>query len=157
MMRMIVGMMLVMSLWGSTGMAQTINYDMIAQRPDGVQAVQPAYSADFVACCSAFSASTVQIVFNGKHPIMYAQVMVHMLARTQEDSARIRAFQYQPDGSILNVYGPPMQPKLLNAPRTVGFWIPTDWINSVRGEWHFAIEFKGTPLIYGAKIIINYE
>lgn len=49
-------------------------------------------------------------------------------------------------------------PPLLHAPRTVGFWIdPAAWAAVPPGELMFVVETRGSPLIYGAKLVVRYR
>lgn len=142
----------------------TVEYVMIAQRPDEAGAVHAPYSASFAACCSAFSASTTAEQFPTP-AVEWVQVMVHMTATTALDAVRVRAFRWvQTNGvwSTVNEYFPEQSPQywaptILNAPRTVGGFLSTGWWQSrPAGETAFALEVRGAPVIYGAKLRVRY-
>lgn len=138
--------------------AQLVEYALIAQRPDHAGAVHVSGQADFAACCSAFSASTVSLEFPTP-AVRWVQVMVHLTATTLHDAVRLRVYQWRQtaDGwSAPSVYSPEMAPALLQAPRTVGFYVPLDWWTAQTGEVFFALEARGSPVLYGAKIRVQY-
>lgn len=144
--------------------AQLVIYPLIAQRPDFDGAVKPPPTADFAACCSAFSASTESIPFPTPKISQAPHFVVHMTARTPLDAVALRAFQYAPDGQLAwSVTSPAFAPAdtfgpLFNAPRSVGFFIPIWWWESVPpGEVFFVVETRGSPVIYGAKLRVVYE
>lgn len=143
--------------------AQMVIYPLIAQRPDFEGALKPPHTADFAACCSAFSASTESIPFPTPPVAQAPHFVVHMTARTPIDAVRLRAFQYGPEGVAWSITSPAFAPtntagQLLNAPRSVGFFIPIWWWESLPpGEVFFVVETRGSPIIYGAKLRVVYR
>lgn len=139
--------------------AQLVVYPLIAQRPDYDGAVKPPMTSDLAACCSAFSASTESIPFPTPPVAEAPHFVVHMMARTSLDGVALRAYQYASDGSLAwSVTSPVFTPHILHAPRSVGFYVPIWWWQSVPpGEVFFVVETRGAPVIYGAKLRVLYD
>ncbi|WP_291988356.1 hypothetical protein [Luteitalea sp.] len=135
-------------------------YALIAQQPDGAKAVRCPASVDFAAGCSAFSASTAGVVFPTR-PVAWVQFMATVTAHHVEDAVRLRAFRYvlaDGDWTTVSEAWVGTAPTLLDAPRTVGYYLdPAWWAEQPAGETIFVLEMRGSPTVYGAKLRVAFD
>ncbi|MGE0362762.1 MAG: hypothetical protein AB7R67_18765 [Vicinamibacterales bacterium] len=152
--------LLVTAPLASSPVGLTIDYVLIAQRPDEGGAVRVPYTTDFAACCSAFSASTVSVE-HPTPPVRWAHFLVHMTARTAQDAVRLRRYSWVWDGArwqAVSSYSPAFAAPLIGAPRSVGFYLsPAEWAERPTGETFYVLETRGSPVIFGAKLRVLYE
>lgn len=142
----------------ATPVTLLVEYVLVAQRPDAAGAVHVPYTADFAACCSAFSASTFALD-HPTPPVRWAQLMVHMTATTERDAVRLRRYSWIRTGEAWDapsVYSAEAAPPLLQAPRTVGFYLGAEEWARPDGETHYVLETRGAPIIFGAKVRVTY-
>jgi len=141
-------------------MTLPVDYVLVSQRPDEAGAVTATWSSDFAACCSAFSASTTSLE-HPTPPVKWALFQVHMTAKTAQDAVRLRQYTWtQRDGvwDAPSVYSAALAPALLDAPRTVGFYLSAaEFADRPPGDTHYVLEVRGAPVIYGAKLRVVYE
>lgn len=134
-----------------------LRYDLISQQPDEGRAFQPACSADFVTGGSAFSASTVAIPLQwGISPMAWVSAEVIMTARTPNDAARFRRYEWVKDPSgqwtTQSQYTVALKSDVLNAPRAIGTYIKELWHRPVVTGAYYVLETRGCPVIFAAYI-----
>lgn len=130
-----------------------VDYVLVAQRPDDGGALHVPYTADFAACCTAYSASTI----NFYHPtprVIWVHFSVYLTAHTSEDAVRLRIIDAT-TGATHTL--DELRPNVLGAPRPLGLWLPVDAWNARETEHAYVLETRGRPTIYGAKLRVGYE
>jgi len=129
-----------------------VDYVLIAQRPDEGAAVRVPWQP-WGPCCSAYSASTVGI-YHPTPPVAWVQFQVHVTARTSEDAVRLRVTDTATGASAVTAE---LTPPITGAPRTVGEWLDVGAWNARDTEHVYALEVRGQPVIYGAKLRVGYQ
>jgi hypothetical protein len=134
-----------------------LRYDLIGQRPDENFAFKPEYHADFKTGGSCFSASTIQVpLHQGLAPMQWVQFMCHMTAQTPECAVRLRRYEWVQNAEGVwftrDQYLAPLVPPVLNGPRSVGVYLTEMWHEPAPGGVYYALETRGTPVIYAAYI-----
>lgn len=134
-------------------MVLPVDYVLIAQRPDEAGAVHVSYTADFAACCSAYSASTIN-VYHPTPPVAWVQLSVYMTAHTSEDAVRLRVINAATGATETF---DELRPNVVDAARPIGMWLPVDAWNARTDEHAYVLEVRGRPTIYGAKLRVGYQ
>ena len=130
-----------------------VDYVFIAQRPDEAGAVHVPYHSGWIACCSAYSASTVNF-YHPTPPVTWVQLSVYLTATTSQDAVRLRIINTA-TGETETLEE--MAPTLVGAARPLGIWLDANAWNSRSVEHTYVLEVRGTPTIYGAKLRVGYQ
>lgn len=130
-----------------------VDYVLVAQRPDEGGAVRVPWQS-WGPCCSAFSASTTSL-YHPTPPATWVQFQVHMTARSADDAVRLRITDTATGAThVMPAEG--LTPPVAGLPRTVAVWLDVAAWNARDAEHVYALEVRGQPVIYGAKLRVGY-
>ena len=153
----------VLAAWAATASAQVqVEHVLVKQTPDDTTATRAPYTPEFAPCCTAYSASTVQL-YHPLSPAVFVGFHVILRATTERDAVRLRLIDHGTTPPTVHDLDP-LAPSPVGAPVPRGVWLNDvtidgmnglAWFNSRTAQVHYVLETRGAPLIFGAKLEVK--